>query len=81
MKGKAVLVYDLSVNGRAWEIAGEEVVDPLRTVSNGGREGEGRVAEAATQRRRKSQTRSPLNATQFYICIEIGNGRLAPCVE
>ncbi len=37
MKGKAVLVYDLSVNSRAWEIAGEEVVNPLQTVSNVGK--------------------------------------------
>ncbi len=37
MKGKAVLVYDLSVNSKAWEIAGEEVVDPLRTVSSVGK--------------------------------------------
>ncbi len=36
MKGKVVLVYDLSVNSRAWEIVGE-VVDPLRTVSNVGK--------------------------------------------
>ncbi len=42
---------------------------------------DGQVEESSPQIRRKFQTLSQLDATQFYFCIELGKGKIEQCVE